>query len=66
MKTGTVCLSDILLTALAPMIWGTTYVVATELLPPNHPLLVAILRSLAIALSTSFHIFTQSSWFGNR
>ena len=42
--------SDILLTALAPMAWGTTYVVATELLPPNHPLLVAALRSLPIGL----------------
>ncbi|MBW4578783.1 MAG: EamA family transporter [Tildeniella nuda ZEHNDER 1965/U140] len=50
MKPPTVRLSDILLTALAPMIWGTTYVVATELLPPNHPLLVASLRSLPIGL----------------
>jgi probable blue pigment (indigoidine) exporter len=43
-------LSDILLTALAPMTWGTTYVVATEFLPPNHPLLVAALRSLPIGI----------------
>lgn len=39
-----------LLTALAPMSWGTTYVVATEFLPPGHPLLVAALRSLPIGL----------------
>ncbi|MBD2099567.1 EamA family transporter [Leptolyngbya sp. FACHB-261] len=50
MKTATVRLSNILLTALAPMTWGTTYVVATELLPPNHPLLVASLRSLPIGI----------------
>ncbi|WP_250125321.1 EamA family transporter [Chroococcidiopsis sp. CCMEE 29] len=50
MKTATVRLSDVLLTALAPMTWGTTYVVATELLPPNHPLLVAALRSLPIGI----------------
>ena len=50
MKTSPVRLSDILLTALAPMSWGTTYVVATELLPPNHPLLVAALRSLPIGI----------------
>jgi probable blue pigment (indigoidine) exporter len=50
MKTATVRLSDILLTALAPMTWGTTYVVATELLPPNHPLFVAALRSLPIGI----------------
>jgi probable blue pigment (indigoidine) exporter len=50
MKTGSVRLSDILLTALAPMAWGTTYIVATEFLPPNHPLLVAALRSLPIGI----------------
>jgi probable blue pigment (indigoidine) exporter len=49
-KTPTVRLSDVLLTALAPTIWGTTYVVATELLPPNHPLMVAALRSLPIGI----------------
>lgn len=27
-----------LLTAIAPAVWGTTYVVTTELLPPGHPL----------------------------
>jgi len=43
-------LSDILLTALAPISWGTTYIVATELLPPGHPLLVASLRSLPIGI----------------
>ena len=43
-------LFDILLTSLAPISWGTTYVVATEFLPPNHPLLVASMRSLPIGL----------------
>jgi probable blue pigment (indigoidine) exporter len=32
------------------MSWGTTYFVATELLPPHHPLLVAALRSLPIGI----------------
>jgi probable blue pigment (indigoidine) exporter len=50
MKPATARLSDVLLTALAPMTWGTTYVVATELLPPHHPLFVAALRSLPIGL----------------
>jgi probable blue pigment (indigoidine) exporter len=50
MKASTARLSDILLTALAPIFWGTTYVVATEFLPPNHPLLVASLRSLPIGI----------------
>jgi len=50
MKTSNARLSDVLLTALAPAIWGTTFVVATEFLPPNHPLLVAALRSLPIGI----------------
>lgn len=33
-------------TALAPAAWGTTYAVTTELLPPDRPLLAALLRSL--------------------
>lgn len=37
-------------TALAPAIWGTTYVVTTELLPPDRPLLAALLRSLPAGL----------------
>ena len=41
---------NILVTALAPMSWGTTYAVATEFLPPDHPLLVASLRSLPIGI----------------
>lgn len=36
----------LLLTALAPCMWGTTYLVTSELLPPDRPLLAAVLRSL--------------------
>lgn len=50
MKTSTASVSDILLTALAPTAWGTTYIVATELLPPGHPLLIASLRTLPVGL----------------
>lgn len=38
--------ADLLLTALAPAIWGSTYVVATLMLPPDYPLTVAMLRAL--------------------
>jgi probable blue pigment (indigoidine) exporter len=38
------------LTALAPLSWGTTYVIATELLPADRPLLIAVLRALPIGL----------------
>ncbi len=42
--------SDILLTALAPAIWGSTYIVTTELLPAGYPLTVAMLRALPAGL----------------
>ena len=34
------------LTAIAPAVWGTTYLVTTEFLPSGHPLFAALLRSL--------------------
>ena len=40
----------VLLTAAAPMAWGTTYLVTTELLPAGHPLLAGLLRSLPAGL----------------
>lgn len=42
--------SDILLTALAPLVWGSTYVVTTELLPPGYPMTVSMLRALPAGL----------------
>lgn len=41
---------DIILTALAPALWGTTYLVTTQLLPPNRPLLVGLIRALPVGL----------------
>ena len=37
-------------TALTPMVWGTTYVVATEFLPEGRPLLAATVRALPVGL----------------
>lgn len=34
------------LAALAPMMWGTTYIVTTRLLPEGHPLFAAMMRAL--------------------
>lgn len=42
--------TDLALTALAPAIWGSTYLVTTELLPPGYPLTVAMLRALPAGL----------------
>ncbi|WP_448207823.1 EamA family transporter [Azospirillum sp. sgz302134] len=42
--------ADILVTALAPAIWGSTYIVTTELLPPDRPFTAALLRCLPAGL----------------
>lgn len=42
--------SDILLTASAPVIWGSTYIVTTQMLPPGLPLTVGVLRALPAGL----------------
>ncbi|MCZ4090678.1 EamA family transporter [Sinorhizobium psoraleae] len=41
---------DIGLTAVAPAIWGSTYLVTTEFLPSGYPLTVAMLRALPAGL----------------
>jgi probable blue pigment (indigoidine) exporter len=41
---------DILLTAVAPAVWGSTYLVTTETLPPDYPITVAALRALPAGL----------------
>ncbi|MFD0580515.1 EamA family transporter [Dactylosporangium darangshiense] len=38
------------LTAIAPMLWGTTYLVTTELLPADRPLLAGTMRALPAGL----------------
>ena len=42
--------ADLLLTALAPAVWGSTYFVTTEMLAGWHPLVVALLRALPAGL----------------
>ncbi len=42
--------SDILLTALAPAVWGSTYLVTTEALPAGYPVTLAALRALPAGL----------------
>jgi probable blue pigment (indigoidine) exporter len=54
------------LTAFAPAVWGTTYIVTTELLPPGHPLFAGLLRALpagivAVALTRTP---PRGAWWG--
>lgn len=41
---------DVLLTALAPAIWGSTYIVTSEILPPDRPFTAALIRVLPAGL----------------
>ncbi|WP_028745467.1 EamA family transporter [Rhizobium mesoamericanum] len=50
MKKTRTLFSDVLVTALAPTIWGSTYFVTTSLLPHGYPLTVSFLRALPAGL----------------
>ena len=41
---------DVFLTAVAPAIWGSTYIVTSELLPPDRPFTAALIRALPAGL----------------
>ncbi|MDH6265309.1 putative blue pigment (indigoidine) exporter [Rhizobium sp. SG_E_25_P2] len=41
---------DVALTALAPAIWGSTYIITTSFLPQGYPITVALLRALPAGL----------------
>lgn len=55
----------LLLTAVAPCVWGTTYIVASELLPAERPLLAAALRSLpaGVVLVVLVRRLPRGSWW---
>ncbi|MGO4258736.1 EamA family transporter [Marmoricola sp. RAF53] len=45
-----VALGTVLLTAVAPLAWGTTYIVTENFLPPDRPLFAATVRALPVGL----------------
>lgn len=53
------------LTALTPAVWGTTYIVTTELLPQGHPLFAALARSLPAGLAALLlsRALPRGSWW---
>jgi probable blue pigment (indigoidine) exporter len=51
METNGVRVSDLAITAIAPVAWGSTYTVTETLLPPDRPLLAAVLRALPAGLA---------------
>lgn len=57
---------DVGLTALAPAVWGSTYLVTTELLPGWHPLTLAMLRALpaGLILLAMVRVLPRGMWWG--
>lgn len=56
---------DLFITALAPMVWGSTYLVTTEFLPADRPLLAATVRALpaGIVLMVVTRTWPRGSWW---
>lgn len=58
--------ADLALTAIAPIIWGSTYIVTTEALPQGYPLTVAALRALpaGLLLLAVTRVLPPRDWLG--
>jgi probable blue pigment (indigoidine) exporter len=52
-------------TAIAPLIWGTSYLVTSEFLPPDRPLLAATLRALpaGLVLLAATRVLPRGAWW---
>lgn len=55
----------VLLTALAPVSWGTTYAVTTEFLPADRPLFTALMRALpaGLVLLALTRVLPRGAWW---
>ena len=58
--------TDILLTAIAPAIWGSTYFVTVAFLPDGYPLTVSLLRALPAGLLLLLFVrrLPAAGWYG--
>ncbi|MFE5475553.1 EamA family transporter [Nocardia sp. NPDC056541] len=54
------------LTALTPIVWGSTYAVTTEFLPPDRPLFTALMRALpaGLILLALTRVLPHGKWLG--
>lgn len=57
-------LKDTLLTMLAPMLWASTYIITSVLIPINKPIFVALMRGLPIGLILLLYYrqFPKGEW----
>lgn len=58
--------ATVLLTALAPISWGTTYAVTTEFLPADRPLFTGLMRALpaGLVLLALARVLPRGAWWG--
>ncbi|GAA4021425.1 EamA family transporter [Streptomyces plumbiresistens] len=58
--------ATVLLTALAPVSWGTTYAVTTEFLPADRPLFTGLMRALpaGLVLLALARVLPRGAWWG--
>ncbi len=58
--------TDTILTALAPAVWGSTYLVTTEYLPDGYPITIAMLRALPAGLLLLLVVrqLPERAWLG--
>lgn len=56
---------NLLITALTPVIWATTYYVTTEFLPPDRPILAGFLRAFpaGLILMAWFRVLPRGQWW---
>lgn len=60
--------ATVLLTALAPVSWGTTYAVTSEFLPADRPLFTGMMRALpaGLVLLALARVLPRGVWWGRR
>ena len=66
LSDGRMRITWIALTALAPAVWGTTYIVTTRALPSGHPVFAALMRTLpagALALLAARQLPRGTWWW---
>ena len=66
LSDGRTRIAWIALTALAPAVWGTTYIVTTHALPTGHPVFAALMRTLpagALALALTRRLPSGQWWW---
>lgn len=65
-RFGSATLPAAMVTVLAPISWGTTYAVTTEVLPDGRPLFVALLRVVPAGLVLVAAGWWRTRWFPRR